>query len=316
MTVKSNLRIVFAGTPDFAATVLATLVSSRHDVVAAYTQPDRPAGRGRKKKGGPVKILALRHELPVHQPNSFDEAQAAVLGEYRADVMVVAAYGLLLPPSVLELPRWGCINVHASLLPRWRGAAPIQRAILAGDVETGVTIMQMDRGLDTGDMLGSRVCAITECETAASVHDRLADLGAQALLDVLEQLCCNELSPRPQDASQSTYAARLHKQEARICWSDSAVALAAKVRGFNPWPIAFTEIGGQRLRIWSAQALSTETHLPPGTIVAAQASGIDVATGVGLLRVAQVQLPGGRSISAADFINARGVLVGTCLGSA
>jgi methionyl-tRNA formyltransferase len=313
MTTNYHLDIAFAGTPDFAATTLDALVTSHHDVIAVYTQPDRAAGRGRKIRLSPVKTLALQHGLPVHQPQVFDDAETQTLADYRPDVMVVAAYGQLLPPCVLKTPVHGALNVHASLLPRWRGAAPIQRAILAGDAQTGVTIMQMNEGLDTGDMLAKRSCSIGDDDTAASLLERLAVLGARTLLEVLDQLCRNELRPETQASEQMTYARRLQKQEARITWTEAASTLCARVRGFNPWPVAYTELDGRRLRIWSATALSSATDTPVGTIVAATHAGIDVATGDGLLRLTQVQLPGGRKISAADLLNAHGPLVGSNL---
>ena len=310
------LKIVFAGTPEFAATALAALLDSRHEVVAVYTQPDRPAGRGRRLRPSPVKALALAHHLPVVQPESLREpAEQQALAAWGADVMVVAAYGLILPPEVLATPRLGCINIHASLLPRWRGAAPIQRAILAGDRETGVTIMQMDAGLDTGPMLARRACPIHDTDTAGSLHDRLATLGAEALLAVLEQLDEGGLVPEPQDEAQATYAAKIDKAEARLDWSRPAVELHRVVCAFNPWPVAFTTAcpGGDaaplRLRVWAARpetgALgSPETPgAPPGTVLEAGPTGIRVACGTGALVLTELQPPGSKPMSAAAFHN-------------
>lgn len=297
------LRIIFAGTPEFAAVALQALLDSSHEVVAVYTQPDRPAGRGRKLKPGPVKALALAHAIPVCQPLSLkspDEQDR--LAEWQADVMVVAAYGLLLPKAVLSLPRYGCLNIHASLLPRWRGAAPIQRAILAGDTQTGVTIMQMDVGLDTGDMLLKESCPIGSGDTAQTLHDRLATLGANALLEILTGLP-DKLNPEPQDEGQASYAHKLDKAEAWLDWQQAAVQLARQVQAFNPWPVAQTRLGDKLIRVWHAEALDTPTDAQPGTLVKTDKTGFDVACGEGTLHITSLQLPGGKAMDAAALLN-------------
>ncbi|HEY1772049.1 MAG TPA: methionyl-tRNA formyltransferase [Gammaproteobacteria bacterium] len=298
------LRIAFAGTPEFPLAALDALAASPHSLIGVWTQPDRPAGRGRALGASAVKQRALELKLPVHQLESFktDEAKQALAGA-KPDVMVVVAYGLILPKSVLAIPRYGCLNIHASLLPRWRGAAPIQRAILAGDAETGVAIMQMDRGLDTGDVLMESRTPIAAADTSQSLHDRLAVLGAQALLKVLDTLPA--VHPRKQDAAGVTYAEKLSKEEARLDWRRSAAELDRAVRGYNPWPVAHTLYSGQPLRIWRAEPLATAATAPPGTVLAAGREGIRVATGDGVLRVLELQAAGGRVQSASDFANGR-----------
>lgn len=312
--MSKPLNIVYAGTPEFAAVALQALIDSPHNVIAVYTQPDRPAGRGRKLKAGPVKELAQKHDIDVHQPESLkSHEEQETLAALKPDVMVVAAYGLLLPQAVLTIPPMGCLNIHASLLPRWRGAAPIQRAILAGDKETGITIMQMDVGLDTGDMLHKVTTPIRPDDTAATLHDRLAELGAQAIIEALDGLRDGSLTPEVQDENQACYAKKLHKNEAAIDWQQPAAKIAGQIAAFNPWPVAQTEWQGDKLRLWQAQALEESTTDSPGSVIRAAKEGIDIATGEGVLRVLRLQRPGGKPQAAADFINANkldGVILG------
>ena len=297
---------------------LEALLNSSHQVAAVYTQPDRPAGRGRRVTMSPVKQCALRHGLPVEQPGSLRDAAAVQdLARRTADLMVVAAYGLILPPAVLALPRLGCVNIHASLLPRWRGAAPIQRAILAGDRVSGVTIMQMDAGLDTGPMLLERASPIEARDTSATLHDRLAALGADAIVQAVDALANGTAQARPQPETGVTYAAKLRKEEALIDWSAPACHIDRQVRAFNPWPIAETRWQGRQLRLWEAyceDTPATTAGAVPGTVVAADATGLRVATGRGTLRVTQVQIAGRKAQPAADFVNAHrleGAVLGT-----
>ncbi|WP_192036134.1 methionyl-tRNA formyltransferase [Halomonas sp. YLGW01] len=307
------LRVIFAGTPDFAAASLDALLSSEHQVVAVYTQPDRPAGRGRKLTPSPVKARALAHDLPVHQPVSLKDAEAqAELAAIDADIMVVVAYGLLLPQAVLDMPPMGCLNVHASLLPRWRGAAPIQRALEAGDAESGVTIMQMDAGLDTGAMLLERRTPLDASTTGGELHDRLAVLGGEAIVTALTALSGPGLAATPQPEAGVTYAAKLSKAEGELDFTAPAAALAAKVRAFNPWPVAWTRLAGEPLRLWLAEVGAREAGDPaaaPGTLLPAAGDALRVACGAGgeeILRITRAQLPGGKPLAARDLLNARG----------
>jgi methionyl-tRNA formyltransferase len=298
------LKIVFAGTPAFAATALHALLTSPHEIIAVYTQPDRPAGRGLKLTSSPVKTLALAHHLPLQQPSTLkDPQQQAKLADLRADIMVVAAYGMLLPAAVLAMPRLGCINIHPSLLPRWRGAAPIQRTIFAGDQVTGVTIMQMEAGLDTGPMLLQREYVLAADETTQTLHDKLAAMGAAALLDTLTLLEQNKLTAQPQDNALAIYAAKISKEEAQLDWAQPAYTLEHKIRAFNPWPVAYTQWQQQSLRIWLAKTVTEKSNAAPGTLLHAGQEGIDIATGSGVLRLLQLQLPGGKVLSAVDFYN-------------
>jgi len=313
--MSGKLKIIFAGTPQFAAVPLTALLESEYRIAAVLTQPDRPAGRGRRLSASPVKELALAHHLPLLQPATLkDEESVAALAACDADLMVVVAYGLILPPAVLALPRLGCINIHASLLPRWRGAAPIQRAILAGDRETGITIIQMDEGLDTGAMLHRLSCPIHDDDTAAALHDRLAGLGAHALLETLKLLEQDRLDPCPQDESLACYAAKISKQEAQLDWSLSAVDLERRVRAFDPWPVAYTFVDGERLRVWRAQPVDLPEGVAPGTVLMAGREGITVAAAEGGLRLLEVQPAGGRRMTAAEFLNAREIRPGLVLG--
>ncbi|ADN74236.1 methionyl-tRNA formyltransferase [Ferrimonas balearica DSM 9799] len=300
------LKIVFAGTPDFAAQHLAALLDSHHQVVAVYTQPDRPAGRGKKLTASPVKQLALQHDLPVYQPQSLRKAEAqAELSAIDFDLMVVVAYGLILPKAVLEMPRLGCINVHGSLLPRWRGAAPIQRAIWAGDAETGVTIMQMDEGLDTGAMLHKAALPIEDTDTSASLYTKLAELGPKALLDALTPLADGTAVAEVQDDTLANYAEKLSKEEAAVDWSKSALALWRECRAFDPWPVSHFQVAEQTIKLWACDVLEQQHDAAPGTIIGADKQGIRVATGDGVLNLTNLQLPGKKAMAVADILNAR-----------
>jgi methionyl-tRNA formyltransferase len=305
--MTSRLRLVFAGTPEFAVACLDACLSAPVDVVAVYTQPDRPAGRGRKLTPSAVKQRALAAGVAVEQPETLrDPAAQQRLADYAPDLIVVVAYGLILPKKVLAIPRLGCWNVHASLLPRWRGAAPIQRAILAGDSQSGVDLMQMEAGLDTGPVLIERRTPISRDDTGGTLHDRLAMLGADALREGLDRLARGEtLEPRAQSADGIVYAHKIEKSEARLDWNEPASVLERKVRAFDPWPAAEAELLGERLRIWSAESIDARTDQPPGTIVATGRDAIDVATGKGLLRILEIQREGGRRISVRDWQNAR-----------
>ncbi len=299
-----TLNILFAGTPEFAAAHLQALLTSRHRIVGVYTQPDRPAGRGKQLHASPVKQLAQAAQLPVYQPLNLKTADAqAELAALKADILVVVAYGLLLPQAVLDAPRLGCINVHASLLPRWRGAAPIQRAIEAGDDVTGITIMQMDIGLDTGAMLLKTYCPILPEDTASQLHDRLASQGPDALLEALESLAKGELRGQTQNNDLATYAHKLTKAEALLDWTASAELLARRVRAFNPFPTAFTLINGERLRVLNATPTELHTAARPGTLLEISTQGLRVACGQGCLEIQQVQFAGKNPASIKALLN-------------
>lgn len=306
--VPQVLKIAFAGTPAFAVPALEALVRSPHRLVAVYTQPDRPAGRGRQLQASPVKDCALRHGIPVEQPPTLrDDSARARLASYGVDLLVVVAYGLILPPAVLDTPRLGCLNIHASLLPRWRGAAPIQRALLAGDRQTGIGIMRMEAGLDTGPVFIERVVDIAPRETAGSLHDKLAALGAEALLEALGGLIAGTLQPRPQADVGITYARKITKEEAVIDWSRPAADIDRQIRAFNPVPGAETVWRGQQLKIWDAEPAGPCGEITPGTVAGADAGGIVVATGAGSLKLTRLQLAGRKATTAADFLNAHQV---------
>ena len=322
----AGLKVVFAGTPEFAAVALQQLIAAGYQVPLVLTQPDRPAGRGMKLQASPVKQLALQHGIPVSQPLSLrldgkypeDAAAAqAALEAAGADVMVVAAYGLILPQWTLELPRLGCLNIHASLLPRWRGAAPIHRAIEAGDAETGITIMQMDQGLDTGDMLLVEKLPIAPTDTTASLHDKLADLGGRMIVAALQQAQTNVLTPKPQPAEGVNYAHKIEKVEAAIDWSLDAAALARRVRAFNPFPGAVTSWQGEPLKVWVAVAEGDEAasaDFPAGSVRSSGADGVRVQTGAGVLRLTELQRAGGKRLAAADFLRGVALEPGAQLG--
>lgn len=304
--MSEPLRIIFAGTPEFAARHLDTLLSSHNEVVGVFTQPDRPAGRGNKLTPSPVKQLAEQHNIPVFQPKSLRlEENQVLVKQLNADVMVVVAYGLILPLAVLNMPRLGCINVHGSLLPRWRGAAPIQRSLWAGDSETGITIMQMDEGLDTGDMLHKLACPILPNDTSANLYDKLAQLGPQALLNTLDQLASGQAIAQKQDDTLASYADKLSKEEAKLNWSLPADQLEHCIRAFNPWPVSYFTIDGQPVKVWAAVVMDKSSNAQPGTIVEANKSGIQVATSLGVLNMTQLQLSGKKAMPAQDLLNSR-----------
>ncbi|WP_439258087.1 methionyl-tRNA formyltransferase [Lonepinella sp. BR2271] len=304
-----KLNIIFAGTPDFAAQHLQALLNSQHNVIAVYTQPDKPAGRGKKLQASPVKQLAEQYQLPIYQPKSLRQAEAqAELANLKADVMVVVAYGLILPLAVLQAPKFGCLNVHGSILPRWRGAAPIQRAIWAGDKQTGVTIMQMDVGLDTGDMLHKVYCDIAPNETAATLYHKLAELAPPALIEVLDNLTTEKFSPEKQQDSQSNYAEKLSKEEAQLNWTLSAEQLERNIRAFNPAPMAFLTLSYQgqeeRIKIHQATCLPHQDKTA-GSIIAVDKYGIQIATAQGVLNITQLQPAGKKPMWVQDFLNGR-----------
>ena len=311
-----TLRIAFAGTPEFAVPALDALARSGHPLVGVLTQPDRPAGRGRVLTTGAVKRRALELNLPVDQPERLaTEAQRATLASWQPELLVVVAYGLILPPAVLTLPRLGCLNIHASLLPRWRGAAPIQRAIEAGDAQTGVCIMQLEAGLDTGPVYSERRVPITRASTAATLQPQLAQLGAEALLPVIDALVAGRVQPRPQPAEGVTYARKISKDEARIDWRRAALQIERQVHAFDPWPVAEALLGGERVRIWEVEAMEEPgmpdgtglpEDAPPGTARVVRGERLEVACGRGRLAILRLQLPGRRAMNAAEFLHGHG----------
>jgi len=311
--LSKALNIIFAGTPDFAAKHLEALINSQHNVVAVYCPPDKPAGRGKKMMACATKVLALEHNLPVEQPTNFKEiADQQHLATYNADVMVVVAYGLLLPEVILETPRLGCINVHGSILPKWRGAAPIQRSLEAGDEVTGVTIMQMDKGLDTGAMISTATCDITNADTSATLYEKLAIAGPEALTDALELMSTNSHTCTPQNNELATYATKLDKAEAELNWNESALILHRKIRAYIPWPVAqftYTEPASKkehRIRIWQASVITEQTtEAAAGTILSADKTGIVVSTDHHALKLEILQIPGKKALPVSDILNAR-----------
>lgn len=305
--MSKALKIIFAGTPEFAAVALQACLESKHEVVAVFTQPDRPAGRGRKVHYGPVKQLAIDAGIAVFQPQRLEQQQFTQIKNLQADVMVVSAYGLLLPKEVLSIPKLGCVNIHASLLPRWRGAAPIQRAIIAGDEKTGISMMQMVEGLDAGPVLQKFECEINSEDTGTSLHDRLANIAAEEIVSVLVNLQQGNLQAVAQDETLVNYAKKITKQEANIDWQLSAVEIDRTIRAFNSWPVAFTYLEQQRLRIWFAELSDGQSDKSPGAVIADPKHKLEVVTGEGVISITKLQLEGGKVISAQDFLNAHEV---------
>lgn len=309
------LRIIFAGTPDFAARHLQALINSEHQIVGVYSQPDRPAGRGKKLKASEVKALALEHDLPIFQPQSLKNEDALTeLKSLNADIMIVVAYGLILPKAILDAPRLGCLNVHGSILPRWRGAAPIQRAIWAGDEQTGVTIMQMDEGLDTGDMLHISRCPINADETSTSLYTKLAELGPDALIGTVNKLANGELTAEPQNDELANYAKKLSKDEANIDWNMDAAQIERNIRAFNPWPVCFTQMGEHTVKVYQANVIEQAGNA--GEVLSSDKNGIVVACGTHALCITQLQPQGKKPMAINDFLNGRSdwVTPGTVLG--
>ncbi|GAC1302243.1 MAG: methionyl-tRNA formyltransferase [Steroidobacteraceae bacterium] len=300
------MRLAFAGTPAFAVPALDALVRSRHRVAAVFTQPDRRAGRGLALGRSPVKQRALEHGLAVHQPEGFGTPEAAAaLRDLAVDAFVVVAYGAILPPDVLAIPSLGCFNIHASILPRWRGAAPIQRALLAGDASTGITVMRMNAGLDTGPILAVREIAIGECDTGGRLHDRLAALGGELIVAAMNAVAQGEGAVAAQPLTGVTYAQKISKAEAQIDWHGAATRIARQVRAFNPWPVAETALNGLQVRVWEAEARDHAPGAEPGCILEASGEGVDVACGSGALRILRLQLAGRKPLPAAEFIKAQ-----------
>ncbi len=309
------MRIIFAGTPDFSVSALKSLIESKHEVCAVYTQPDRPAGRGRKLTPSPVKKYAVEHDIEVLQPETLKEQETQdKLRSFDADVMVVVAYGLILPQTVLDTPRLGCLNIHASVLPRWRGAAPIQRAIEAGDSKSGVTIMQMDAGLDTGAIIRIDDCEITAEDTGGSLHDKLAEIGGKSIIKALDQITEPGFTPEPQDDSLANYASKLNKKEAQIDWSQGAQQIVNAIRAFNPWPVAHTLLNGDTMRIWGATVSNQSHSAKTGEVISCTKDGLLVACGVGTVCINRIQLPGGKQTDISAFVNSKTIEAGTILG--
>ncbi|MDP0561914.1 MAG: methionyl-tRNA formyltransferase [Candidatus Endonucleobacter sp. (ex Gigantidas childressi)] len=304
--MKKQLRIIFAGTPDFASAHMQAILDSNHRLIAVYSQPDRPAGRGRKLKASSVKTLALQHNIPVYQPISLrEEDKQEVLAALNPDLMVVVAYGLILPQVILDTPQFGCVNVHGSILPRWRGAAPIQRAIAASDKESGVTIMQMDAGLDTGDILIKAYCPIYTNDTSADLHDRLIEVGKPALIAALDAIAEGRIQAKKQDNKLACYAHKLSKAEARLDWQKTAAELEREVLAFNPWPVATIAIEDLVIKVWQATAAEYNSNAAPGTLIKADKDGLDIACSDGVLRITQVQPPSARAMPVQDLLNSR-----------
>ncbi|MGD9107762.1 MAG: methionyl-tRNA formyltransferase [Gammaproteobacteria bacterium] len=302
--MPDSLKIIFAGTPEFAAKFLQSLLNAKYDICAVITQPDKPAGRGRKLQINPVKQLSLIHKIPIYQPKTLRDAAAQkTIKDLHADIIIDVACGLLIPKEILSLPHYGCVNVHPSLLPRWRGASPIQRAILAGDEITGVSIMQMDEGLDTGPVFLQKEFLIKPTDTTKSLLEELALLGIDALLNVLDKI--HEITPTKQNEKKACYAKKITKEEAKIDWHKSAITLDREIRAFNPWPISYTQIGDQIIRIWQASPLTETCDKKPGEIVKLDKKGIDVATGDGMLRILKMQFPGKKALTIAEILNSK-----------
>lgn len=313
------MNIVFAGTPDIAATCLQALLDAQHNVVAVYTQPDRPKGRGKHCQASPVKALAEKHGIAVYQPLSLKgEAEQAVFKSLDADIMVVVAYGLIIPKAILNAPKWGCINAHTSLLPKYRGAAPVQRAILHGETHTGVSIMQMDAGVDTGPVLMSLDCAIEKEDTSETLLEKLSALAARALLTTLSAFIAGDVKPLPQDPALASHAAKLTKEEAEIQWKNEATSIERAIRAYQPWPVAYSFLNNERVRILSATVVQSNAHPTPGEILAVSKQGLDVATGDGILRITRMQLPGKKIMSITDILNGHADLLalGACFHDA
>lgn len=304
--MSQPLNIIFAGTPDFAARHLAALLKTHHNVVGVLTRQDKPAGRGKKLTPSPVKVMAEENVIPVFQPTSLrNEESQQWVADQNPDIMIVVAYGMILPEAVLNLPRLGCLNVHGSLLPRWRGAAPIQRSIWAGDAQTGVTIMQMDIGLDTGDMLHKAILPISAQDTSASLYEKLAEVGPNALIETLNLITSGQATPEKQDDTLANYAEKLSKDEARIDWSLPAEQIERCIRAFNPWPISYFEVDEQLIKVWQAEVINEPHNQPAGTILRADKKGICIATGDGQLNILQLQPPGKKPMHAQDLLNSR-----------